>query len=181
MTSFLRRLTEAAHAMTVGPADDPETVVGPVIDAEARRRIERYIEIAAERRPPGRRGRPGTLGRAGKLRRTPHRRGRPSGGAVAQEEIFGPVLAVLRAKDLDEALRIANGTEYALTGGLYSRSPANIGTRSPGVPASATSTSTVPSRATRRSPTIRGVQAFRHRDQGGRKRIICWNSCSLVL
>src|SRR6202012_2462720 len=45
---------------------------------------------------------------------------------VAQEEIFGPVLAVLRARDLDEALAIANGTAYALTGGLYSRSPANI-------------------------------------------------------
>ena len=45
---------------------------------------------------------------------------------IAQEEIFGPVLAVLRARDLDDALAIANGTEYALTGGLYSRSPANI-------------------------------------------------------
>ena len=45
---------------------------------------------------------------------------------VAQEEIFGPVLAVLKATDLSDALRIANGTPYALTGGLYSRSPANI-------------------------------------------------------
>ena len=45
---------------------------------------------------------------------------------LAQEEIFGPVLAVLKAKDLDDGLRIANGTPYALTGGLYSRSPANI-------------------------------------------------------
>src|SRR5205085_9192473 len=45
---------------------------------------------------------------------------------IAQEEIFGPVLAVLRAGDLDEALAIANGTVYALTGGLYSRSPAHI-------------------------------------------------------
>jgi RHH-type proline utilization regulon transcriptional repressor/proline dehydrogenase/delta 1-pyrroline-5-carboxylate dehydrogenase len=45
---------------------------------------------------------------------------------VAQEEIFGPVLAVLKANDLNEALRIADATPYALTGGLYSRSPANI-------------------------------------------------------
>ena len=45
---------------------------------------------------------------------------------IAQEEIFGPVLAVLKANDLDDALRIANGTPYALTGGLYSRSPAHI-------------------------------------------------------
>jgi RHH-type proline utilization regulon transcriptional repressor/proline dehydrogenase/delta 1-pyrroline-5-carboxylate dehydrogenase len=45
---------------------------------------------------------------------------------VAQEEIFGPILVVLRANDLDEGIRIANGTQYSLTGGLYSRSPANI-------------------------------------------------------
>jgi RHH-type proline utilization regulon transcriptional repressor/proline dehydrogenase/delta 1-pyrroline-5-carboxylate dehydrogenase len=45
---------------------------------------------------------------------------------IAQEEIFGPVLAVLKARDLSEALVIANGTPYALTGGLFSRSPQNI-------------------------------------------------------
>src|SRR5690606_39090147 len=44
----------------------------------------------------------------------------------AQEEIFGPVLAVIRVNDLDEALQIANGTDYALTGGVFSRSPANL-------------------------------------------------------
>jgi len=45
---------------------------------------------------------------------------------VACEEIFGPVLAVLKAKDFDEALRIATSVEFALTGGVFSRSPANI-------------------------------------------------------
>src|SRR5207244_7673385 len=45
---------------------------------------------------------------------------------LAQEEIFGPVLAVLKARDLDHALEIANGTQYALTGGFYSRSPEHI-------------------------------------------------------
>jgi RHH-type proline utilization regulon transcriptional repressor/proline dehydrogenase/delta 1-pyrroline-5-carboxylate dehydrogenase len=45
---------------------------------------------------------------------------------IAQEEIFGPVLAVIKVRDLDQALQVANGTDYALTGGLYSRSPANI-------------------------------------------------------
>ena len=48
------------------------------------------------------------------------------GATLAQEEIFGPVLAVIKARDFDEALAIANGTAYALTGGLFSRSPANI-------------------------------------------------------
>ena len=45
---------------------------------------------------------------------------------IAQEEIFGPVAAMLRAKDIDEARSIANGVPYALTGGIFSRSPENI-------------------------------------------------------
>jgi RHH-type proline utilization regulon transcriptional repressor/proline dehydrogenase/delta 1-pyrroline-5-carboxylate dehydrogenase len=45
---------------------------------------------------------------------------------IAREEIFGPVLSVMKVRDLDEALEVANGTDYALTGGFFSRSPANI-------------------------------------------------------
>ena len=52
------------------------------------------------------------------LRRRAARRRR-----IAQEEIFGPVLAVIKAKDLDDALRIANGTKYALTGGVSTPQP----------------------------------------------------------
>jgi len=50
----------------------------------------------------------------------------PRAATIAREEIFGPVLAVFRAAEFEEALEIANETEYALTGGLYSRSPAHI-------------------------------------------------------
>ncbi|MDB5322039.1 MAG: pruA, partial [Phycisphaerales bacterium] len=50
----------------------------------------------------------------------------PPDSPLAQEEIFGPVLAVIRAKNLDEAITIANGVKYALTGGLFSRSPSTI-------------------------------------------------------
>ena len=50
----------------------------------------------------------------------------PETATIAQEEIFGPVLAVLKARDLEHALSIANGTKYALTGGIFSRSPRNI-------------------------------------------------------
>ncbi len=50
----------------------------------------------------------------------------PPEAVIAQEEIFGPVLAVMKARDFDEALRLALGVRYALTGGLYSRSPVNI-------------------------------------------------------
>jgi RHH-type proline utilization regulon transcriptional repressor/proline dehydrogenase/delta 1-pyrroline-5-carboxylate dehydrogenase len=45
---------------------------------------------------------------------------------LAREEIFGPVLSILTARDFDQALALANDAEYALTGGVYSRSPANI-------------------------------------------------------
>jgi RHH-type proline utilization regulon transcriptional repressor/proline dehydrogenase/delta 1-pyrroline-5-carboxylate dehydrogenase len=124
--AFLARLAEAAHALPVGPADDPDTVVGPVIDARARERIEDYKKVAASE------GRVVVSVDVGPLAGRGNFVGplvvadvRPD-AKVAQEEIFGPVLAVLRARDLDEALRIANGTAYALTGGLYSRSPAHI-------------------------------------------------------
>jgi RHH-type proline utilization regulon transcriptional repressor/proline dehydrogenase/delta 1-pyrroline-5-carboxylate dehydrogenase len=50
----------------------------------------------------------------------------PETAKIAQEEIFGPVLCAIRARDLSDALRVANETQYALTGGLYSRSPASI-------------------------------------------------------
>jgi RHH-type proline utilization regulon transcriptional repressor/proline dehydrogenase/delta 1-pyrroline-5-carboxylate dehydrogenase len=50
----------------------------------------------------------------------------PARAAVARDELFGPVLAVLRARDLDHALALANDTDYALTAGVFSRSPAHI-------------------------------------------------------
>jgi RHH-type proline utilization regulon transcriptional repressor/proline dehydrogenase/delta 1-pyrroline-5-carboxylate dehydrogenase len=50
----------------------------------------------------------------------------PPGSTLLREEIFGPVLAVVRAGTMEEALRIANDSEYALTGGLFSRSPARM-------------------------------------------------------
>jgi RHH-type proline utilization regulon transcriptional repressor/proline dehydrogenase/delta 1-pyrroline-5-carboxylate dehydrogenase len=124
--AFLARLTDAAKVVPVGQACDPETVVGPVIDGDARERILRYQQIARtegcvvvdvdvhELAEHGNFVGPFIVSNV-----APEAR-------LAQEEIFGPVLAVIKARDLDEALRIANGTEYALTGGLYSRSPSDI-------------------------------------------------------
>jgi len=51
------------------------------------------------------------------------------GARIAQEEIFGPVLAVIPVKDYDEALRVANGTEYGLTGAVYTRNPQSSSAR----------------------------------------------------
>ncbi len=50
----------------------------------------------------------------------------PPGSKILREEIFGPVLAVVRVRDMDEAVAVANASDYALTGGLFSRSPATI-------------------------------------------------------
>ncbi len=97
-----------------------------MIDADARRRILEYQHIAAGEGTIVFRGDAGVVADAGYYVAPLIVADVAPEARVAQEEIFGPVLAVLRATDLDDALRIAHGTPYALTGGLYSRSPANI-------------------------------------------------------
>ena len=124
--AFVGRLAEAVLALRVGPADDPDTNVGPVIDADARRRIEMYQEVARSEGRVVAFGDIGDLGLRGHYVAPMVVADVSPSSRVAQEEIFGPILAVLKARDLEDALVIANGTEYALTGGLYSRSPANI-------------------------------------------------------
>jgi len=125
---FVGRLMEATRSLAVGPPEDPHVRVGPVISADAKEKIEGYIEqgkreatLAASVEPPEG-GWPG-----GGYFVAPHVfvDVRPD-AVIAQEEIFGPVVAVLKAADMDEALAIANGVKYALTGGLISRSPATI-------------------------------------------------------
>jgi RHH-type transcriptional regulator, proline utilization regulon repressor / proline dehydrogenase / delta 1-pyrroline-5-carboxylate dehydrogenase len=119
------RLIEAAAALNIGLPEHPSTDMGPVIDQAAFQKIQSYIEIGKREH---------TLSYQGHI---------PSGlrgffvpptiftdvdpaSRLAQEEVFGPVLSVHRAEDLDEALKIANASPFALTGGLYSRSPRNI-------------------------------------------------------
>ncbi|NJO39487.1 MAG: L-glutamate gamma-semialdehyde dehydrogenase [Cyanobacteria bacterium CRU_2_1] len=121
--TFVNRLIEATKSLNVGAADHPSTQVGPVIDANAHRRIRDYIEkgkaeatLALEMPSPE----PGYF--VGPVIFTDV----ASTATIAQEEIFGPVLAVITVKTFDEALEIANGTNYALTGGLYSRTPSHI-------------------------------------------------------
>ena len=110
----------------VGPAEEPGTSVPPVIDDEARERILDYIEKGKAESKLAYAADVGALADEG-CYVGPHVFADVTPEAtIAQEEIFGPVLAVMKARDLDDALRIANGTKYALTGGLFSRSPANI-------------------------------------------------------
>ncbi|MBH8563407.1 L-glutamate gamma-semialdehyde dehydrogenase [Nostoc sp. CENA67] len=121
--AFVRRLVEATKSLNIGEAELPSTQVGPVIDANARDRILEYIEkgkaeaqLALELPAPeqGYFIGPVIFSEV------------PPNGIIAQQEIFGPVLAVTKVKDFAEALAVANGTNYALTGGLYSRTPSHI-------------------------------------------------------
>ena len=124
--AFLSRLIEATRSLRIGAAEEPGAFVGPVIDAEARDRVLTMIAKGKQEARLAYGGDVAALAEEG-FYVAPHIFADVAPNTViAQEEIFGPVLAVIRATDLADALRIANGTAYALTGGLFSRSPANI-------------------------------------------------------
>jgi RHH-type proline utilization regulon transcriptional repressor/proline dehydrogenase/delta 1-pyrroline-5-carboxylate dehydrogenase len=123
---FLKRLVEATKSLTVAPADDPGCSVGPVIDAESRDRIVKTIEAGKRESKLAHQTDIGALAEQGFFVGPTIFADVPEHATIAQEEIFGPVLSVIRAKDLDDALRIANGVKYALTGGCFSRSPTNL-------------------------------------------------------
>ncbi len=120
---FLERLAETVKGITVGTPEDPQYFMGPVIDDQALAKINAYREIGRREGkiiaeapvPDGGRYAPPTV-----------IIDLPAASRLLKEEIFGPLLAIIKVKDMDEALLRANETDYALTGGLYSRSPAHI-------------------------------------------------------
>ncbi len=121
---FVDRLKAAAESLELGPVEEPQHVMGAVIDAAAKEKIQEYIRIGkTEGRLLVEKPVPGDNGHFVPLTifediRVHHR--------LAQEEIFGPVLSVMKVQDFEEALQVANSTQYALTGGVFSRSPADI-------------------------------------------------------
>ena len=146
------------------------TKVGPVIDADAYKRLTAAIERA-------------------------HLEGRvllqrddvPDGGwyigptivdnvdpataQVARDELFGPVLAVLRARDFDHAIELANDTEYALTGGVFSRSPAHIATGRGRAAGRQRLRQPPHHRGGRRAPAVRRLRHVGGGFKGGRARL----------
>ncbi len=124
--TFRARLVEATRSLKVAPAEDPGCAVGPLIDEESRQRVLRYVEQGKREASLAYAGQVGSLAEEGYYVGPHIFTDVAPTATIAQEEIFGPVLAVLRARDLTQALEIANGTPYALTGGLYSRSPEHI-------------------------------------------------------
>ncbi|MCP4499896.1 MAG: bifunctional proline dehydrogenase/L-glutamate gamma-semialdehyde dehydrogenase [Deltaproteobacteria bacterium] len=120
--SFVKRLVEAVKSLDQGPTSEPAFHFGPVIDDDSHARLMKLIDDVKDdellfRGPQKEGGRyvPATL------------------IAVSdevhpwmQQEFFGPLLAVYRVRDFDHGLEVANATEYALTGAVYTRSPARL-------------------------------------------------------
>jgi 1-pyrroline-5-carboxylate dehydrogenase len=121
---LVNRVIDRMKKIKVGPPDNPTNHLGAVIDEAAFKKIQDYIKVGKKE---------------GKLLWG----GKPTGSGgwfieptlfiniapdarLAQEEIFGPVLAVTGCKDFDEGVKIANGTEYGLTGALYTRNRRHI-------------------------------------------------------
>lgn len=124
--AFVERLKAATESLIVGPAQNPGVDLGPVIDEAAYSRIQDYIAIGKEECETLVAVDPGKLAKEGYFI-GPHifTNVEPE-SRLAQAEIFGPVLCVFRVKNLDQAFQIANNTPFALTGGIYSRSPKNL-------------------------------------------------------
>ncbi|MES2803748.1 MAG: proline dehydrogenase family protein [Bdellovibrionota bacterium] len=120
---FTQRLVEGAKSIEISSAENPKGYFGPVVDEEAFTRLNNSISEASSKykvlfkgeSPQGGYFVPITI--FGDVK---------GSDDVAQNEFFGPIVAMIRAKDLSHAIEIANSTEYALTGGIFSRSPANI-------------------------------------------------------
>jgi RHH-type proline utilization regulon transcriptional repressor/proline dehydrogenase/delta 1-pyrroline-5-carboxylate dehydrogenase len=121
---FLARLSEAVKSIVVGDPRDPKNFMGPVVDAAARKSILAYIDAG---RREGRALAQPPVPETGYYVPPTVFVDLPPDSRLLAEEIFGPVLSVVKAGDLDEAIAIANSSIYALTGGFFSRSPANIG------------------------------------------------------
>jgi 1-pyrroline-5-carboxylate dehydrogenase len=119
----LQKVIDKTKKLIMGDVTRPETYMGPVVDENAMKKITDYIEVGKKEgrlvvggghHGPGYFIEPTVI-----VDVDPHAR-------IAQEEIFGPVLAVMKARDFDDALHIANDTEYGLTGSLYSKDEKRI-------------------------------------------------------
>ena len=120
--AFVEKLLAATNALKVGDALDPETQIGPVVDKNQLDQNVTYLELAKnegceviggellERKHPGYYQAPAVfLGASNDMR-------------VSREEIFGPCASIIKVKDFDEALRVANDTDFGLSAGICTTS-----------------------------------------------------------
>jgi RHH-type proline utilization regulon transcriptional repressor/proline dehydrogenase/delta 1-pyrroline-5-carboxylate dehydrogenase len=120
--TLLRRLAGAVSVLTVGQAESFATEVPPVIEREAQERVLRYRAQASDRLAASAEPVPDE----GWFVPPSMVAGLPDDSPVNREEIFGPLLSVTRVRDVEEAMDIVDSLPFALTGGLFSRSPATV-------------------------------------------------------
>jgi RHH-type proline utilization regulon transcriptional repressor/proline dehydrogenase/delta 1-pyrroline-5-carboxylate dehydrogenase len=120
---FIERLIEGARSIGIGPAENPAYFMGPVVNGEAYKSAVDYVEIAKQE---------GNLLLSRDVPDTGYYvpltivDGITPEHRIAQEEIFGPVLAIMQVKDFSQALDWANATRFGLTGSVFSRSPSHL-------------------------------------------------------
>ncbi|MCM2329234.1 MAG: aldehyde dehydrogenase family protein, partial [Lysobacter sp.] len=121
--AFVARLAERTRALVVGDARDPKTQVGPVVDASQLEQDERYIAIGkAEGATLVTGGERLARDKEGFYFSPALFTGCANDMRICREEIFGPVATVIRAKDYDEALALANDTAFGLSAGICTAS-----------------------------------------------------------
>ena len=122
---FLEKLEARVAKVTVGDPSEYGVYMGPVVNEGARKKILEYIETGKRE---GRlvAGGGAVAGAEGWFVQPTVIADLKPDAVIAQEEIFGPVLAVIPVQDYDEALAVANGTKYGLTGAVYTRNPEKI-------------------------------------------------------
>ncbi len=126
---FTHRFVEATRALVIGDPTSPGTDIGPVIDADSKAKINRYIELGKKdcRLELALPVPPGLEEKTGRQYVGPHIFGAvPPTHPLATEEIFGPVVAIIHAGSFEQALEIANSAPYKLTGAVYSRKPSHL-------------------------------------------------------
>jgi len=126
---FVNRLARRAESMRIGDGSDPATEMGPSVDESQFKTVLSYIDIGREDGATlvygGSRASGNGLDKGFFVQPTVFDRVTPD-MRIAREEIFGPVLAVLRVKDFDEAMRVANDCEYGLSSSIFSNDAARI-------------------------------------------------------
>src|SRR5690242_2571345 len=121
---FLEKVKAAVGELSVGPSDQPDNYMGPVINESSKKSILNYIEVGKRE---GKLVAGGSAGEGdGYFIQPTVIADVDSKARIFQEEIFGPVLAVTKARDFEHALQLANDTEYGLTGAVYTNNPEKI-------------------------------------------------------
>jgi 1-pyrroline-5-carboxylate dehydrogenase len=121
---FLEKLVPKVRSLRVGPADDPANFMGPVISAGARKTILDYIEIG--RREGRLLAGDAAVAESGYFVPPTVIADIEARDRIFQEEIFGPVLAVAKARNFEHALELANDSQYGLTGAVFSNTPEHL-------------------------------------------------------